>query len=85
MKSDSLILHRQLGIINPEKVLKILDFHKPLWYMFVLQRRGGYGTDEFRRIVPRRKCGRKVRYLGRSYERLPPKWASGGVRRAYLA
>ena len=30
MKSDSLILHRQLGIINPEKVLKILDFCKPL-------------------------------------------------------
>ena len=30
MKSDSLILHRQLGIINPEKVLKILDFRKPV-------------------------------------------------------
>ena len=80
MKSDSLILHRQLGIINPEKVLKILDFRKPVWYCCVLQRRCGYGTDEFRRIVPRRRRGRKVRHPGRSYERLPPKWASVGVR-----
>ena len=61
-----------------------LDFRKPLWYMFVLQRRCGYGTDEFRGIVPRRKCGRKVRYLGRSYERLPPKWASEYDERTWL-
>ena len=47
-----------------------LDFRKPLWYCCVLQRRCGYGTDEFRGIVPWRKCGRKVRYLGKSYERL---------------
>ncbi len=54
-----------------------LDFFNPLWYCCVLQRRCGNGTDEFRRIVQRRKCGRKVRHYGRSDERLPLKWASG--------
>ena len=29
--------------------------------------------------------GEKYGILGKSYERLPPKWASVGIRRAYLA
>lgn len=54
-------------------LINLLDFRTDLWYCCVLQRRGGNGTDEFRRIVLRRKCGRKVRHYGRSDERLPPK------------
>ena len=42
----------------------LLDFRANLWYCCVLQRRCGYGTDEFRRTVPRRRRGRKVRLMG---------------------